>query len=326
MKPLGSFLAPHFEAYFAYRDALGYRSRSAAVSVRLLDRYLAEQGVDSAAALRPDVVDGFLHGRPRRTPRSFNGLYSEIHCCLRWLVTREVLTASPLLTRRRRGDSRRPFLFDEAGIRALLNAAAQLRDVAGRRDRARIYRLIFLLLYGLGLRVGEAARLQMCDVDCERHILEIRNTKFGKDRWVPFGPKLATELEAFLAWRAVRPGGRDPHSPLFTLDRHGRRGLRPTTITRVFQQLTAQLSLVIPEGTRPPNPQCLRHSFAVGTLRQWLEAGVDPDVQLPVLSTFMGHVHPSSTAVYLTITDDLLALANRRFAAYAAPLLNEVSS
>jgi hypothetical protein len=38
----------------------------------------------------------------------------------------------------------------------------------------------------------------------------------------------------------------------------------------------------------------------------------------------MGHVHPASTAVYLTITAELLDEANQRFHRFAAPLLKEV--
>ena len=41
------------------------------------------------------------------------------------------------------------------------------------------------------------------------------------------------------------------------------------------------------------------------------------------LSTFMGHVDPASTAVYLTITPQLLAEANRRFEAFAQPAWSE---
>jgi hypothetical protein len=43
------------------------------------------------------------------------------------------------------------------------------------------------------------------------------------------------------------------------------------------------------------------------------------------LSTFMGHVHPASTAVYLTIIAELLGRANQRFNHFAAPLLKEVA-
>ena len=69
---------------------------------------------------------------------------------------------------------------------------------------------------------------------------------------------------------------------------------------------------------------CLRHSFAVGTLLRWYREGLDPGSRLLQLSTFMGHVNPKSTAVYLTITTDLLTEASCRFERWAAPLLHEV--
>ncbi|HZE92247.1 MAG TPA: hypothetical protein VE029_11165, partial [Rhizobacter sp.] len=56
------------------------------------------------------------------------------------------------------------------------------RDLCAERAT---YETIFALLAGLGLRVGEVARLQCGDVDLEREVLEIRDTKFGKDRLVP---------------------------------------------------------------------------------------------------------------------------------------------
>jgi hypothetical protein len=52
---------------------------------------------------------------------------------------------------------------------------------------------------------------------------------------------------------------------------------------------------------------------------------VNPTARLFHLSTFLGHVNPSSTAVYLTITSELLAAANRRFEGFAAATLKGVS-
>ncbi len=61
-----------------------------------------------------------------------------------------------------------------------------------------------------------------------------------------------------------------------------------------------------------------RHSFAVGTLLRWYRSGIRPADRLDHLSIFLGHVSPQSTAVYLTVTADLLAQANDRFQRFAA--------
>ena len=87
--------------------------------------------------------------------------------------------------------------------------------------------------------------------------------------------------------------------------------------------LVLGLGLHVPPGTAPPRAHDLRHSFAVGTLLRWYRAGRDPAARLLRLSTFLGHVDPASTAVDLTITQELLQEANRRFEDDARPALEE---
>ena len=96
-------------------------------------------------------------------------------------------------------------------------------------------------------------------------------------------------------------------------------------MTQTFHALWPRLGLKVPAGAAPPRLHCLRHSFAVGTLLRWYRSGINPQQWLCDLSTFMGHVHPASTAVYLTITAELLDEANQRFHRFAAPLLKEVT-
>ena len=98
------------------------------------------------------------------------------------------LAESPLRVRPRRQTAIRiPFLFDPSQVRQLLALAGQLPDNNHGRQRGLIYPMIFALLYGLGLRVREAARLRIQDVDSNRCIITIRHTKFAKSRLVPFG-------------------------------------------------------------------------------------------------------------------------------------------
>jgi hypothetical protein len=56
---------------------------------------------------------------------------------------------------------------------------------------------------------------------------------------------------------------------------------------------------------------------------RWYREGVDPQARLYRLSTFMGHVSPASTAVYLTITPQLLVEAGRRFETSAERVWSE---
>jgi integrase len=198
------------------------------------------------------------------------------------------------------------------------------RVKAARSKRGSTYFVLFAVLYGLGLRVGEACRLRLEDVDLERRLLIIRETKFYKSRLVPFGPKLGTLLAQHLRQRQPVLATTAADQPLFCL--RGGRPINPETVSQTFHAMVPSLSLQIPPGISPPRLHDLRHSFAVGALTRWYRLGLDPQTKLLALSTFMGHGDISSTAVYLTPTPELLEHASRRFQAFAAATLGEDQS
>jgi integrase len=237
-------------------------------------------------------------------------------------VDQGTLERSPLRARPRRQTVQRiPFLFDPPTARRLLDLAEHLPDNPRAPLRGLTYRTIFALLYGLGLRVGEVSRLRRGDVDFDRNLLVIRLTKFSKSRLVPFGPRLAASLHHYLEVRGQELGVLPADAPVFSFVRGG--CLNPSTISQTFHSLVPRLELQVPPGTSPPRAHDLRHSFAVGILLRWYRAGLDPGARLLHLSTFLGHADPCSTAVYLTITQDLLQEANRRFEQFARPVVEE---
>ena len=240
-----------------------------------------------------------------------------LSCFLDWAVSQQRLACSSFhKVHRRETDLRVPFLFDRLQARALLDAAQGLPDNTRARGRGPTYHAIFALCYGLGLRAGEACGLLIGDVEGSRQLLVVRGGKFGKSRLVPHGPRIG-EL---LARQVERRGGQ-ADDPLFSFD--SRRSVHPCSASQVFHRLVTELAFPVPEGVSPPVLHSLRHSFAVGRLLRWYREGVDPQSRLFQLSTFMGHVNPTSTAVYLTITPELSAEANRRFEAFAGAVFPE---
>ena len=305
--------------FLAHKRALGRKYRTEEATLRLLVRFADQRGIDTLAQLTRPVLDTFMASRPRRRARSFNHLVSNLGCFLDWTVTQQRLCVSPLhRTHRRETDQRVPFIFDTDQARELLTAASALPDNSRATGRGITYHTIFAMCYALGLRAGEACGLRIDDVDTDRQLLVVRGGKFGKSRLVPHGPRIG-EL---LASQVDRRRGTD-NDPLFTFD--GRHHVNPGTASQVFHRLVVDLAFVVPEGVSPPTLHSLRHSFAVGCLLRWYRQGVDPQTRLCQLSTFMGHVDPTSTAVYLTITPQLLAEANHRFENFARQLWSELS-
>jgi integrase len=311
------------DRFLAHKRAHGRKYHSEQAELRLLVRFAAERGVTWLHDLTPARLNEFLGSRPRSRPRSFNHLLGVVGCLLDWAISHQLLEVSPLRARRRRVTSSLiPFLFDQAQARRLLDAAGALADNSRAPQRGATYRTIFALCYGLGLRAGEACGLRLGDVDTARDLLVVRGGKFGKTRLVPHGPQIAALISAQLERR--RGGASlDENAPLFTFD--GSRSVHPCTASQTFHQLVLTLDLRVPDGVTPPRLHSLRHSFAVGCLLRWYREGLDPATRLHQLSTFMGHVDASSTAVYLTITPALLEEANRRFEAFAAPAWTEAA-
>jgi len=324
-RPLASVLAEPMATFLAHKRTLGRRFATEERALRLLDRYLVDHQISTVEAITPEVLEAFLVSRPRHSPRSFNHLLGTLRRLLDWLVGQQIIARSPLASSPRRATQERiPFIFDAKQARRLLEAAARLPSRPGAPDRGVTYRMIFALLYGLGLRVGEVSRLCLGDLDARRSLLVIRESKFRKTRLVPFGPRLGSALAEYLDQQRERYGVLDPGQPLFSFSRACARPMCPTTISWTFHQLLPELTLTVPPGVAPPHLHCLRHSFAVGTLLRWYREGVDPAARLLHLSTFLGHVGPSSTAVYLQISGQLLQAANARFERFVAPVLGEL--
>jgi integrase len=309
--------------FVAHKRALGRKYTSAQSELRLLVRFCAERDVTGIGQLTPALLEEFLASRPRSRPKGFNHLLGVVRCMLNWAVAQQLIDVSPLRARRRRVTSQPiPYILDQTQVRRLLEAAGALPDNARARGRGATYRTIFALCYGLGLRVGEACGLRVGDVDVQRRLLVVRGGKFGKSRLVPHGPRIAALLEQQLE-RRRRGGALGDQAPLFTFD--GWRCVYPHCASRAFHELVLTLELPVPAGVSPPRLHSLRHSFAVGCLLRWYREGLDPAARLHQLSTFMGHVDPSSTQVYLTITPALLEEANRRFEHFAEPAWMETA-
>jgi site-specific recombinase XerD len=316
-------MAVPIERYLTQKRALGCRFHTEEKALRLLDRFLSEQGLRTIDEIEPALLEDFLASRPRSRPRSYNHLLCVVRRLFDWLVAQGELACSPVQTGPRRETARRiPFLFNAEQARRLLDAAIKLPDASNAHLRGHTYRTMFAMLYGLGLRVGEVSRLCGRDIDFERQLLVIRDTKFSKSRLVPFGPRIGQLLQDYLERRATHYGPLSGDALLFSFD--GSKSISPTAICGTFHRLFDQLQLPIPPGASRPRVHDLRHSFAVGTLLRWYREGIDPSSRLIHLSTFLGHADPASTAVYLTITPELLAQASWRFERYAGEKLREV--
>jgi site-specific recombinase XerD len=123
----------------------------------------------------------------------------------RYAVGRGFATLSPLPTDTPRPPTQwTPYIYTVDELKRLL-AATEILQTPLQPLPALTMRTLFLLLYGTGMRIGEAISLTLRDVDLENRVLMVRDSKFFKTRLVPIGPRLTTVLTDYLHGRCQLP-------------------------------------------------------------------------------------------------------------------------
>lgn len=137
----------------------------------------------------------------------------------------------------------------------------------------------------------------------------MRQTKFGKTRELPLAASTVAALRAYLRLRD-RPCPA-PAGDALLVSPAGTR-LLYTNVCATFLKLVERAGLERSAQGRRPRLHDVRHSFAVRTLLAWYRSGVDAQPRLPLLSTYLGHVHSKDTYWYLQAAPELLELAAER--------------
>ena len=202
-----------------------------------------------------------------------------------------------------------PYIFRREEVLALIEAATRHED---RSMWGAMLRALVLVLYCTGMRLGEAARLPIDDVDLRQRVLTVQHSK-GRSRLLPIRDDLVAELREYLARRnEVLAASGAGASPALFVRRDGS-ALTLRAASEVLRRLLRDLGLKPPRGRAGARPYELRHAFAVHRLTAWAVEGVDVHARLPWLSAYLGHLNVLGTEVYLKATPELLALASQRF-------------
>jgi len=199
-----------------------------------------------------------------------------------------------------------PYLFSEAEIESLLEAARSLRPPL----RAASCEALIGLLVVSGMRVSEACALDRSDVELGEGRLTVRHAKNGRSREIPLHPSTIVALEGYVRARdELCPDPKDPDA--FFLSGWGGRPSRHF-VWKWFDQLRRATGLDQETLGRRARLHDVRHSYVLRTLLGWYRDGGDIEARLPLLSTVLGHVHPADTFWYFEGAPELLALACER--------------
>ena len=161
-----------------------------------------------------------------------------------------------------------PVVLNQAEVKELLQAPILLK-----------HRVIIAILYGCGLRSQEVRKLQIQDIDFERNLIHVRQSKGRKDRYVPMGTLLLNEIKNYLVQDK-------PVKWLFNGKNYN--GYSPQGIQRAIREAHGKTSI-----RKRITPHTLRHTYATHLLEQGLD--------IVSIKELLGHSFIETTMVYLHV-------------------------
>lgn len=145
------------------------------------------------------------------------------------------------------------------------------------------HRAIFIMIYSAGLRVSEAVRLRLEDIDSERMLIRVKQAKGLKDRYTILSEVALKELREYV--KKYRPEGW-----LFPGERDGKH-ITERTVQKVFESACNKAGIC-----KDVTVHTLRHSFAT----HLLEGGTD----LRYIQELLGHTSSKTTEIYTHVSEN----------------------
>jgi len=303
-KTMRSVFADHLSSFIELRQLCGYKFKAQADILLYFDRYLCK--ISYKGLLTQELALRFATSKLTLSKNECAQRYQVVRHFADYLSIFEPETPRldhSVLVRSKKLPV--AFIFTDEELTQLLNAARDTWQINPLRGIT-LYTMVGLAI-STGLRLSEIISLDIIDVRLDAAVLNIRCSKFRKDRLVPLHPTTVKVLKEYLSYRSV-------NTPAFFLNMRGKR-FSKRRLDESFKQITRS-ARVGKNSVIIPTFHDLRHTFAVRRLVTWYREGIDVQSMLPLLATYMGHVHYSSTAYYLTATSELLGLAAERYDAF----------
>jgi site-specific recombinase XerD len=245
----------------------GYSARTRLAYLKVIQRFLTdvEGQVLTAELMREWLLERVKQGVSR-------GYHGQLVAALRFVGTHVVGGDFSVVTI--------PSVKQGRALPAVLSVDEVRRLLAVLTNPS--HRLMVLLMYSAGVRVGELVRLKHADLDGDRRLIRVRRGKGHKDRYTLYSDTVADALELHR-----RVGGATGE---FVFE--GRSPTHPVTTRTVQHVVTAAAGRAGIQ--KKVTPHTLRHSFATHLLEQ----GVD----LRYIQELLGHASSRTTEVYTHVT------------------------
>ena len=303
--------------FVEFKRTSGYKYDSMLGLLRQLEMFLAERGVQSFKLDR-NIIDEWCRQRPFESRSTYSVRVSLTRQFVTFLVSSGYEAAMPESVRNARNNHFVPYIFSHDEINRILEVIDNLQ--ANKKYNSKeIYPVLFRMLYGCGLRIGEALALKIEDVDLTKGILNIKHAKYDKKRLVPMSESLTIICRNYSDNNLVGI----PSNEFFFRHEHGGSRNKGTVATR-FKTTLWECGIPYMGKGKGPRLHDIRHTFCCHSFKQMSDNNIDLYCALPILSTYMGHATIRATERYLRLTLDIYPEMERKIEHFSGNIYPEV--
>ncbi len=194
-----------------------------------------------------------------------------------------------------------PHIYTLDEIRRFKQASMDAIGIMPNNHLAKMFPMIFTLLYGCGLRIGEAVNITKDDIDFDAKAIRIVEGKGGISRLIPLSADIWNSLDSFI--ETFHPYGIDQF--LFSTKR-SKTPIHPASCYTHFRKVLTLAGIPHLGKGKGPRIHDFRHTFAVTSLRMFIGRGIKPRVAMVYLSRYLGHSSPKMTEYYIHLCPECI--------------------
>ena len=215
-----------------------------------------------------------------------------------------------------------PYVFSQEEMTRIFDEADDLVFTSSGSRVAAEFPVLLRILYGCGLRLGEATSLTWDDIDLDDGVIKVKNAKNNKQRSVPMAQELTRILKLYR------------NSPHFDMQEHGllfkkgdgearTNGAYWSVFDRILCGVGIKNTQTVMSASRGPCLHSLRHTFTLNSLLKAELEGKTFIETVPFLSTYLGHDGLMETDKYLKARHELYATSHGMIEDYTRDVFPE---
>lgn len=189
-----------------------------------------------------------------------------------------------------------PYIFSHEQISTIISISDSLGYNANSPKYHIVWPAFVRVLYGCGLRLSEALRLQVKDVNLKNGVMYIEKSKKNTSRYVPMSASL---MQYCVSYADRMKLDMDGNGYFFPAPDNGRYGIN--TARSAIKKIYAMAGIPHLSNGRLPRVHDIRHTFSCHSLEMMQQQGFDLYYSLPILSTYLGHQGIRDTERYLRL-------------------------